>query len=348
MSGERPLRVLAWPAWAFAARQPFQAQLADELTALGVRVADFTPRTALGRHDVWHLHWPERAFASPRPAKALVKTGLVALALAYAHRRGAKLVWTVHNLQSHDGRHPGLERWLWRFLGRRLAGIIHLSETSRGELARLHPELAAKPAVVIPHGHFRAAYPASPARAAARAHLGLPADAPVVLYFGQIRPYKNVPALLAAWAPLAAAGARLVVVGRPASAADRAAVEAAARGCAGVDLRLALVPREEVPTYFAAADLVALPYREILNSGAALLALSFDRPVLLPRRGALAELAASLGAGWVRTYDGELTAGVLQAALAAPQPGPRAPLDHLDWPPLAAATLAFYRQLLAA
>jgi beta-1,4-mannosyltransferase len=40
-----------------------------------------------------------------------------------------------------------------------------------------------------------------------------------------------------------------------------------------------------------AADLIALPYKEILNSGSAILALSFDRPILVPAAGALAELS---------------------------------------------------------
>src|SRR5690606_36127483 len=68
--------------------------------------------------------------------------------------------------------------------------------------------------------------------------------------------------------------------------------------------------------YFRAADLVVLPYREILNSGTALLALSFDRPVLLPEAGAGDELTRRVGSEWVCTYEHELSATDIERGLA--------------------------------
>ena len=72
--------------------------------------------------------------------------------------------------------------------------------------------------------------------------------------------------------------------------------------------------------YLPATDLVVLPYRDILNSGSAVLALSFDRPVLVPRRGSLGDLQNHVGRQWVRTYEGDIGAAELEAAS---RPGPR-------------------------
>jgi hypothetical protein len=97
-----------------------------------------------------------------------------------------------------------------------------------------------------------------------------------------------------------------------------------------------------------AADLVALPYAELLNSGVALLALSFDRPVLVPATGAMADLRDAVGPAWVRTYDGALTPDVLAAALAAAAgdaPRAPAPLTTFDPAEVARATLEAYRTL---
>ena len=69
-------------------------------------------------------------------------------------------------------------------------------------------------------------------------------------------------------------------------------------------LHLRSVPVEDVQAHFAAADLVVLPYRKTLNSAVALLALSFDRPVLVPNAGSMAELQREVGAEWVLIYEG--------------------------------------------
>ena len=106
------------------------------------------------------------------------------------------------------------------------------------------------------------------------------------------------------------------------------------------------VPDVDVQRYLRAADLVVLPFRDITNSASALLALSFDRPVLVPALGAMGELQAIVGTEWVRTYEGELTAEVLAEALewAAHRSDGSAPLDALGWAEIARRTLVVYRR----
>jgi glycosyltransferase involved in cell wall biosynthesis len=169
-----------------------------------------------------------------------------------------------------------------------------------------------------------------------------------VLSSGRIRPYKNVPALLDAFAALPDPAARCLVTGAATDATLRRTIEAAATADARVRLDLRHLRAGDVAVAHRAADLVVLPYREILNSGSALLALSLDRPVLVPRRGALGELAAQVGDDWVRCYDGDLTPAVLGDALAWARETPRAaraPLDDFAWPTIARAHRAMYDAL---
>ena len=65
------------------------------------------------------------------------------------------------------------------------------------------------------------------------------------------------------------------------------------------------------------SELVVLPFVEMTNSSSMILALSLDRPVLVPRLPVTEELAAEVGPGWVLIYDGELDAAALAGALAA-------------------------------
>ena len=99
---------------------------------------------------------------------------------------------------------------------------------------------------------------------------------------------------------------------------------------------------------FAAADLVVLPFREIMNSGSAVLALSFDRPVLVPEMGSMPELQTRVGAEWVRTYQGELNATELTKAIrwAHDWQRPAKPdLSDFDWSNIARETVAAFKQL---
>jgi glycosyltransferase involved in cell wall biosynthesis len=115
-------------------------------------------------------------------------------------------------------------------------------------------------------------------------------------------------------------------------------------------LRLELVDPAATAQLFAACDLVVLPYREILNSGTAMLALSYDRPVLLPDQGATGDLAAAVGPAWVRTYPGVMDPATLVDALAWARTQTRpsvAPLDPFEWSAIATATLGAYRRVVA-
>jgi hypothetical protein len=64
------------------------------------------------------------------------------------------------------------------------------------------------------------------------------------------------------------------------------------------------------------------------NSGAALLALSLGRPVLVPRNETNTRLAAEVGPAWVLMYEGEVTAEKLLRALADSARTP--PAEHPD------------------
>lgn len=124
---------------------------------------------------------------------------------------------------------------------------------------------------MIPHHHYRGEYPDGTSRSQARALLGLPQDADIALFFGRILDYKNVPALVAAFRRLSAShGGRqpvLTIAGKPHDRTTEQAVRRAVEGDARIALHLCFVPREEAQIFFRAANLVVLPYKEILNSG---------------------------------------------------------------------------------
>jgi glycosyltransferase involved in cell wall biosynthesis len=164
-----------------------------------------------------------------------------------------------------------------------------------------------------------------------------------------VRRYKNVAGLVEAFVNMPQPDAQLAIVGRLAPEALRDEIEAARAGDERVHLRLAAATPEEVVSWHAAADVVVLPYatESSLNSGAALLALSLDRPVVIPDGPSARELREQVGGEWVIPVKGDLP-DFLAAALAAPAPSRTRPsLDQLDWTRLARQTLAAYELALA-
>ena len=295
------------------------------------------------------MHWPDDFLSYPSLVTATVYVVAELILFAWARMRGARLVWTVHDLGPHESPHPGLERLFWRLFLPMMDGIVTLSMVAEEKTLARFPSLRHVPHAVVPHGHYRPAYPAPVPRSEARRALGISDESRLAAFVGRIRPYKNVEPLVEVFRAWDDAAARLLVAGNPVSAslADRIRRAAASDDRIRTDLRF--LERRELVTVLGAADLIVLPYDHILQSGTALLALSFDRPVLVPRRGAMGELQAEVGAEWVRTYEGDLTAETLAEAMdwaeTAARPE-RAPLNDRAWPRLARQTEQLYRRVL--
>jgi beta-1,4-mannosyltransferase len=348
--GRDTLRVLAWPGLAARRSNPYTWLLYSHLAPLGVRVEEFTPlRAVRGGYDVLHVHWPEKAMNSPwLPLRAAGAAAALSTIVA-ARRHGARVVWTAHNAKPHESCHPALEREFLAALVRRVDGVIHPSEAGRGMVEARFPELVHRPSAVIPIGHFRGSYPDTISRAEARAALGIPGGTKVFAFIGLLRGYKNVPHLIRTVRafPRDREDVVLLVAGAPQPHALADEVRAAAGDDPRIRLTLGHLPDDRVQEYLRAADLIVLPFRDITNSASALLALSFDRPVLVPSLGAMGELRELAGTDWVRTYEGELTPGLLADALhwaARPRPRGGPDLESLAWPHIAEQTLALYRQ----
>jgi len=348
---EAALRVVAVPAFSNRGTNPYNALLYAAVGRAGVRVEEVSPwRLLRAGYDVLHLHWPEYLFDAPRFGVALLRGVLFVVAIRWARWTGAKVVWTIHNVRAHEQWHARWGARMWRWFVRRLDGYIALTPGGRAAALERFPGLDGRPGFVIPHGLYREAYPDEVSREAARAALVLPAGAKVVCFFGTIRPYKNVPALIAAFRGVPGNHWRLVVAGKPASPELAAELAARAGGDGRVRLALGFVPDERVQLFLRSADLLVFPYREIQNSGTALLALSFERPVLVPERGAMAELRDAVGAEWVRTYRGGLSAETLVAAMAWAEEAPRdgAALGRrLDWDAIGRETVRAYEAVAA-
>jgi beta-1,4-mannosyltransferase len=339
------MRVLAWPIQ--SPSNPYTSLLYSQISR-DVCVDEYSIKRILEQYSVWHVHWPEALLNIRNPAHAALKVAGFFAALGILQSRGAKLIWTVHNCHSHEKLHPSLEARFWRRFIPRVDGVVSLSSTGLSHALEAFPNLRDKPSSVIPHGHYRCEYPLR--IDSAREMLGFSPEAKVVLFFGAVRAYKNVEGLVRAFRGVTTNSAVLQIVGQPNSTELARSISKEASSDGRVHVRFDFLESEILSAYLSSADLIVLPYREILNSGSALLAISLNRPILVPDLGAMSELKVDFGEDWVRTFTGELDARTLENALEwALESRPRlcAMPEKYEWRSIGDETLRFYRHVVS-
>ena len=192
--GWENFRVLAIPAFSNRHGNPYNWLLYTNLNKLGVKIADYSKYQLFSQKwDIIHLHWPNNVMSPPRFSRACHKALNLSLILTVAKIKGARVVWTVHNLESHERYHPRLENWFMQYFTRQVDGYISLSETAEELVRHRYPSLSKTPSIVTPHGHYRDVYPNYVTRKDARKKLNIdPNAAKVLLFFGRILQYKGL------------------------------------------------------------------------------------------------------------------------------------------------------------
>ncbi len=342
---DRAMVVATWP---LDTQNPFQALLTSRFEEAGLvpvgmdRLADLDDPVALPalvalRSDdvsvVLHLHWLARVLrgaTSEDDGRQRVKAFLDALDAFRA--AGGRMVWTVHNVLPHDTPFPDVDVELRRGVVAR-ADVVHvLSEGTVAAAASLY-EIPADKVLYLPHPAYLGVYPDDVSDADARRTYGLGADDIVFGLVGHLRPYKGLDELLDAFESLTATPPdtrrrRLLIAGTPSADPSIEALLARARAHPDVVVDARRIPADELSIPLRASDVIVLPYRSSLNSGALLLALTFGRPVIAAASPHVSETVgpdaaitfnpddrAALGAA-LRRVDDLLSPAARDAALA--------------------------------
>jgi len=292
------IRVLMMPD--YRTDNPYQTLLARGLEAAGTnvtfpagyrRVLPFSRAVKDTESDVLHLHWLEPYLRGSGPVSNAVYAEKILFDLSLLKKKGVRLIYTEHNGLSHDTDRVAIE---WRLRKRLFALVHHVIVHSHAAKTLVCETFGVdeQKITVIPHGHYRSYYGPAPTRDESRKRLGIDTEGRVYLHFGMLRPYKGIENLLDAWKGHYVLNAqdRLFIAGRPIDDAYGAKLAQKAGQTPGVNLRIGYVSDDDVPVYFGASDVVILPFRRILTSGSLILAMSFDKPVIAPRTGGLAEV----------------------------------------------------------
>lgn len=328
MMAHRPKRVLhSMPAPGGVTRY------ANHMAALGgpeFEMEFFTwPRALAGRYDIFHMHWPEHLLGAERGLWSWARWMGIRALFARLRRRNTPIVYTLHNHRPHD-----------RAVSPRLERIYQdLVDLTRVEIHLVPEPERQTPATVvrIPHGSYREPF----------ATYQTPAARPgSLLTFGLLKRYKGIDRLLDVFATIDDPSLSLRIVGEPADASVVAAIDAASESDTRVTSRYGFLSDADLVAEVSRAQLVVLPYTEMHSSGAVLVALSLDRPVLIPESPSAESLRSEVGAQWVHVFAPPLTAKALRDAIARPCPVGRPDLGLRSWGRVRAAHTLVYRMAL--
>ena len=228
------------------------------------------------------------------------------LLLLYYRLLGKRLVLTVHNVNAaqRDGGDSVLNRLT---LGIQYRLAHHLFVHTDAMQRQLQEEfgVAAERITTIPFGINSTASTTPLNGQQARQELGLPDSARVILFFGNIAPYKGLEYAVAAMARLARTQphARLLVAGRLKTSGDYWPKIAGAIRQSGLAQRILLhttyIPDERIEVYFKAADVLILPYTHVFQSGVVFLGYHFGLPAIVSDVGELKQAVIEGVTGFV-------------------------------------------------
>lgn len=308
------------------------------------------------RYDVMHSHY----WLSGRVAHLLQRywdTPFIHMFHTLAHRKNA--------VAAGAERETALRLKVERDLVAQADGLIAANPDERADLVW---RLDARPERVctIPPGVDLELFTPRD-RAACRARLGLRAGDRVVLFVGRIDPIKGIDSLLAAAALLndaadtesALAPAFLFVggdlddAGQPVGPLARVAQKAASLGITARCRFVGSQPQDQLPDFYAAADVVAIPSRYESFGLVAVEAMACGTPVVASRAGGLAFTVDDDAGLLVPPGNAAALAAALRGILtddayrAQLQQGARCCAERFAWPTVAAEMLHVYRGLAA-
>jgi len=259
------------------------ASLAKKMSRVFLFYFRLVRYAATAKPEIFHILWNNKFQFFDRTLLMLYYKGL-----------GKKIILTVHNVNANvrDSRDSAFNRRTLRFQYQHADHIFVHTQEMKAELTKEY-RVSESRVTVIPFGINNSVPNTSLSPDQAKVKLGLRKEEKAILFFGNIAPYKGLEYLISAYQEIAARRSdyKLIIAGRP-KGFEKYWAELHERIQADVQrgkilLRKEYIPDEETEVFFKAADVLALPYRYIYQSGVLFLGYSFGLPVLAADVGSL-------------------------------------------------------------
>lgn len=195
-------------------------------------------------------------------------------------KNGIKIVWFINNKVPHDDNAKWAIRMM-KVLVKHSFKLIGLCSETAEVLKVLCPkeEVWKDKLVIMPHPNYIGAYKTE--------EIDFTPDKFTALFFGAVRPYKNVDTLIKAFKELPQDKVRLVVAGNAKNPDYKKYIEDLAKDVPSVELNLKYIDDDEIMELIHKSSVVVLPYDKVttLNSGSVLLSCTAKKTFICPEIG---------------------------------------------------------------
>jgi len=200
-------------------------------------------------------------------------------------KRGIKVITTIHDLLPFDKKFYDFH--FHKKIYAHSDKVISQARMNEKELINKY-NVKKEKIVYIPHGHYME-YADKATKSESINYLKLPSNRPIILFFGQIKKVKGVGVLITAMKDVVKKfpNALCLIAGKvwhdDFSEYQKLIDEYELNDNIRTDIRY--IEDDEIKYYFNAADIVALPYLQIYQSGVVLLAYAYEKPIVATTEG---------------------------------------------------------------
>lgn len=208
-----------------------------------------------------------------------------------------KKMFVCHNVFPHE-RFP-LDRVLTKLVLNQADYFLLHSESDVGDLRTIRPDAQYR---LNPHPSYNVFKIRDITKRQAREELLLSAEEKVLLFFGFVREYKGLKYLIAAMPEVRRQLGRVRLIVAGSFGSDRVSYlhmidEYEVNDC--IEVVDGYIADNEVEKYFAACDIVVLPYESATQSGIVQIAYGFEKPVIVTNVGGLPDVVADRQTGYI-------------------------------------------------
>jgi beta-1,4-mannosyltransferase len=276
---------------------PYLFLLYDHLRRQGVRVNDHAGKTLSCFRSIlsgWrprliHIHWIEFRFrATGLFHTCLGASAFIGLLISLKYVFKTKMVITLNNLIPHESRFRRIEHLVFTF-SLHLCDAVIVCDNYVKSMARQLYKISYSKIFAIPHGNIIDYYLNTISKTEAREKLSIPREKFVLLFFGNIRPYKGVDLLLSAFETAVKKNSNLFLLIGGLSEDPKQVQKLEwfqKRFPKNSKFVTNRIPDDEVQIFMNAADIGVLPFLhlyDLLHSSSLPLLMSFCKPIIIPR-----------------------------------------------------------------
>ncbi|MBO6524494.1 MAG: hypothetical protein JJ971_11750 [Balneolaceae bacterium] len=249
----------------------------------------FVLKSLFSKNTILHYHWLEF-----QDIKSLLGMPYKLLCIVLYSLFGGSVVWTVHNLKPHNQKLPNLHLKIHKWMAKR-SSLIHVHSENSVHLVSKFYDVAPNKIFVFKHPEFPADI--KPQKAERVEFLSFYGDGrtdltpPVFLVFGGLSEYKGIREVIEIFLSQSN-DFTLIIAGyvkKGQESLHRFIVQKTIDDSRVLYIP-SFIPEEHYSLLLNSVDICIFNYNEILSSGAAQMALSYQKRIIAPNKGDLMEL----------------------------------------------------------